>query len=145
MDAEKNVENVLDDLERTRALQCLNQIDLAELLNPAIESHDMFNVTDKDTFDSVMEVKRLWEGNLGRNPDNDANSDPDSDVSACTPELTCCELLQAALMLQKHIRTLNNPFARKLEMMLGSYGQQTCAFEMQNLKDTKVTDYFSCR
>ena len=71
----------------------------------------MFNVTDKDTFDSVMEVKRLWEGNLGGNPDNDVNSDLNSDVSACAPEPTCHKLLQVALMLQKHIGTLDNPFA----------------------------------
>ena len=58
MDAKKNVENVLDDLESTGALQCLNWMDLAELLNPAIESHDMFDATDKDIFDSVMEVKK---------------------------------------------------------------------------------------
>ena len=77
----------------------LNQMDLAELLNPAIESHNMFNATDEDIFNSVMEVKKLQEGNLGGDSDNDADLNSDLDVSACTPEPTHHELLQAALML----------------------------------------------
>jgi hypothetical protein len=44
--------------------------------------------------------------------------------------------------IMKPIEILNDPFARKLEVMLGSFGQQTHAVEMQGMTDTKVTDYF---
>jgi hypothetical protein len=45
-------------------------------------------------------------------------------------------------MLRKHVATLDDPFARKLEMMLGSFGQRTRVAEMQHTTDTKLTDYF---
>jgi hypothetical protein len=44
--------------------------------------------------------------------------------------------------IMKPIEILNDPFACKLEVMLGSFGQRTHAVEMQGMMDTKVTDYF---
>jgi hypothetical protein len=44
--------------------------------------------------------------------------------------------------IMKPIEILNDPFACKLEVMLG---QRTCAVEMQGMMDTKVTDYFVCK
>src|SRR6266567_3905964 len=57
----------------------------------------------------------------------------------------CCKLLQAVLMLRKHVVTFNNPFACKLKVMLGSFGQQTCVVKMQHIMDTKITGYFVCK
>lgn len=45
-----------------------------------------------------------------------------SDVELPAPGLTCCELLQAALMLKKHVALLNDPFSCKLEVMLSPVG-----------------------
>ena len=44
-------------------------------------------------------------------------------------------------MLKKHVAFLNDPFLRKLEVMLGLFGQQTHANKTQNRIDMKITDY----
>ncbi|KAH7924058.1 hypothetical protein BV22DRAFT_1014077 [Leucogyrophana mollusca] len=63
-----------------------------------------------------------------------------NNVSA--PGSTWNEALQAALVLRKYVGAVDDVFARKMEVMLGSFGQRTRAVEMQGFKDTKVTDYF---
>jgi hypothetical protein len=136
--AEKLVNNALDDLEATGALQRSNQMDIAAFLNPAVESHNMFEVTDEDIFEAVMDAKERRNAHGGDN-----NSDDNSDslgVPAQGP--TRRELLQAAVMLKRHLATINDPFSRNLEVMLGSFGQRTHAAEMQSMTDTKLTDYF---
>ena len=45
-------------------------------------------------------------------------------------------------MLKKYVALRDDPFSRKLEVMLGSFGQQTCADKMKNITETKITDYF---
>jgi hypothetical protein len=127
------VRRALDDLEATGVLHHSNRMDIAELLNPAVESHNLFDTTDEDIFNAVMDAKR-FEENGG---DDDDGGDNDDD-----PGPTRRELLQAVLMLRKHVATLDDPFARKLEMMLGSFGQRTRVAEMQHTTDTKLTDYF---
>jgi hypothetical protein len=92
-------------------------------------------VTDEDIFESVIDVKRLQEGTAGEDED-------DTDESA--PGLTRREALQAALTLRKYLGTINKPFARKMEVEIGSFGLQTQAVEMQGMSNTEITDYF-CR
>ena len=111
--------NALNDLKATRALQPSNWIDIAKLLT--VETINVFDVTDEDIFQSVllvMDVKRLRERTAGGN---------DDDVDVPTPRRTHREALQVALTSRKYIGA---PFARKLEVMLGSLGQQTRAVEM---------------
>ncbi|KAF9228610.1 DDE-domain-containing protein [Gyrodon lividus] len=138
--AETLVKNALDDLEATGALQPSNRMDIATLLSPAVETYNMFDATDEDIFESMMDVKMLQE----RNAKDDNNDDIDNSEPQA-PGLTRREALQAMLMLKKYIRTINNPFSHKFEVMLGSFGQQTHVAEMQDMKDTKLTDYFSCK
>ncbi|KAI6011138.1 hypothetical protein EDC04DRAFT_3145852 [Pisolithus marmoratus] len=45
-----------------------NQMDFTELFNPAIEAHDMFDVTDKDIFEAVMEVEQIQDANINDEP-----------------------------------------------------------------------------
>ncbi|KAG2046952.1 hypothetical protein BDR06DRAFT_1014303 [Suillus hirtellus] len=137
--AETLVKNALDDLEATGALQSSNQMDIAGLLNPAIETTNIFNATDEEIFGSVMDAKRLWEKAAGGNDD----SDDDSDIDVPAPGPTCCEALQATLTLRKYLGTFDEPLACKLKVMLGSSGQQTLAVKMQGMKDMTLTDYFS--
>ena len=92
-------------------------------------------MTDESIFESVMDVKRLQEGTAGEDED-------DTDESA--PGLTLCEALQAASTLRKYLGTINEPFTCKMEVEIGSFGQQTQAVEMQGMRNTKITDYF-CR
>jgi hypothetical protein len=137
------VKTALDDLEATGALQRLNRMNMAELLNPAIKSHNLFETTDKDIFNSVMDAKQ-FEKNVGGKGDGNGNSDNGNDDNNNDPALvpSHCELLQAALMLRKHVATINDPFACKLKGMLGSFGHRTHAIEMQRMTDTRLTDYF---
>ncbi|KAF8129353.1 hypothetical protein EV363DRAFT_1100456, partial [Boletus edulis] len=44
-------------------------------------------------------------------------------------------LSQAALLLRKHMVSWDDPFARKLETMLGSFGHSTRAVGMRGLRD----------
>ena len=64
-------------------------------------------------------------------------SDYDRGFSACN------EALQAALVVEKYIQELNDPFARKLEAIIDTFGWQTCLVEVQSLKPTVMTDYFT--
>jgi hypothetical protein len=60
-----SIKTALDDLDRTGALQHSNRMDTAaELLNPAVESHSLFDTTDEDIFNSVMDTKK-FERNAG--------------------------------------------------------------------------------
>ena len=46
------------------------------------------------------------------------------------------------MTLQKYVSTINEPIARKVEVVLESLGRATRTREMQGMKDTKLTDYF---
>ncbi|KIK76347.1 hypothetical protein PAXRUDRAFT_18282 [Paxillus rubicundulus Ve08.2h10] len=135
--AETLIENALDDLQATGALQALNWMDISALLNPALETCNIFDVTDEDIVESMMDVKKLWERNGGSDDDNDLDTDMP------VPGLAHCNALWAAIILRKYVRSFDDPFACKLEVMLGSFGQWTHAVEMQGMKDMKLTDCFS--
>ena len=132
-DAEKLITTALDNLETTGALQRSNHMDIAELLNPIAESLNVFNATDNDIFEMVMAAKAAQEANSDGSNEV-ANSD---NVRDAPTELvpTRQEVLQAAAVLRKYVNELDDLFARKLEMMLGSFGQRTWVLGVQNMKD----------
>ena len=53
------------------------------------------------------------------------------------------EALQAMLLLCRYTKGLNDPVAHTVETTLGSFTQRICMEEMQNMKDTKITSYFT--
>ncbi|KAF9234204.1 hypothetical protein BU15DRAFT_52907, partial [Melanogaster broomeanus] len=73
--------------------------------------------------------------------ERNGGDDDDDDINELAPSFTRREVLQAALMLRKYIAAFNNPSARKLKVMLGSFGQQTRVVE-KGMEDSKLTDYF---
>ena len=132
------ITTVLDKLEATGALQHSNQMDIPELLNPAIETNNIFGATNEDIYNSMMEARKLKEQDgLGDGDDVD------------TPELvlTRWEALQAAFILKRYLSTFNDDllFAHKLEVMVGLFGQQTWVAKMQGMIETKLTDFFARR
>ena len=131
--AERLLRGALNDLESTGVLQHSNRMDIAGLLNPAAEMSDIFEATNEDIYQSVMEAKKAQEG---------INDDMDSDLLV---ELGPArnEALQAVLILKRYVQDLDDPFARKLEMMLGSFGQRTRIAGMRSMKDSKLTSYFT--
>ena len=46
-------------------------------------------------------------------------------------------------IVKKYIQELNDPFARKLEAIIDTFGWQTCLVEVESLKPTVMTDYFT--
>ncbi|KAF9220445.1 hypothetical protein BS17DRAFT_787439 [Gyrodon lividus] len=133
--AENTIRDALDDLEATGVLQRSNQMDLAELLNPAAETHNIFEATDEDIYQAVMDAKAAREAN------GEGNSD-DVDSGPVEPGSTRNEALQAALVVGKYIKDFDDPFVRKLESMLGLLGKRTGVLEIQTMKDTKLNGYF---
>ncbi|EGN93815.1 hypothetical protein SERLA73DRAFT_155982 [Serpula lacrymans var. lacrymans S7.3] len=107
------VENALDKLEATWALQCSNCMAIAELLNLAFESHNILDATDKEICKSVMGAKTL------RETRNDNNGD-DNNISAPGP--TWNEALQAALVLRKASKILNSVQIKAIPTGLGYEG-----------------------
>ncbi|KAI6042341.1 hypothetical protein EDC04DRAFT_2600934 [Pisolithus marmoratus] len=52
----------------TLELNHSNQVVLTELFNPTVEAYDMFDATDKDIFEAVMEVEQVQDGNIDDEP-----------------------------------------------------------------------------
>ena len=55
------------------------------------------------------------------------------------------EALTATFTLKSYVADINEPFARKLEGILASFGQQTRLEEAQSLETTYIMDYFTCK
>ncbi|KAF8219477.1 hypothetical protein L208DRAFT_1418175 [Tricholoma matsutake] len=51
--------------------------------------------------------------------------------------------LAASLTLQWYVADLNDPHARKLEAILAGFGDQVCLQELQDMKPTLITSYFT--
>ncbi|KAI5982595.1 hypothetical protein EDD15DRAFT_2322708 [Pisolithus albus] len=49
----------------------------------------------------------------------------DSTTPAAVSGLTQKDALQASLLLREYVKDIDDPFACKLELMLGSFGQRT--------------------
>ncbi|KAF8547077.1 hypothetical protein OG21DRAFT_1573673, partial [Imleria badia] len=108
-------------LEKTGILQRSNRTDINELVNPAAKAHQIFDAMDEGIYEAVMDAKKVREA-LEKSGDLDGESDLDEVVELM---IMHGKALQAALSLRKFTRYLNDPFARKLEVMLvGLFGQQ---------------------
>ncbi|KAG8221765.1 hypothetical protein J3R82DRAFT_2072 [Butyriboletus roseoflavus] len=121
--AEKDIECALDALESVGVLQHCNRMNLAELLNPAVKTHNLFDVTNQNIYDAVMEAKKLQdaEDSLGsaNSAENSAHSDSDKPVDII---LTHSEALQAAWGLQKYVEGLDTAYASNFTVMLHVFG-----------------------
>ena len=60
--AETLVQSVLDNLEKTGALQPLNWMSITKFLNPAAEMHNLFEATENDIYEAVMDTKMVKDG-----------------------------------------------------------------------------------
>ncbi|KAI6120138.1 hypothetical protein EDD16DRAFT_1479251 [Pisolithus croceorrhizus] len=110
---------------------------LTELLNLAMETHNMYEASDEDIFTAVMDAKKVREMNT--------EGDEVSNDLAVPAELgpTCKEALQASLLLQEFVSDMDSPFACNLEVMLCSFGHRTRVLSMQGMENSKITDYFT--
>ena len=138
IDAEKEVKAALEALVATGVLQSNNRMSIEALLNPQEELLTIKETTDKEIFQAVMDAKKVCEESTYDKGDNDIEDDSPSYIIRPTHN----KVLQAALVVKKYIEELNNPFARKLEGIINSFGRQMRLIEAQALKPTVMTDYF---
>ena len=135
LDAEHEVERALDVLEKTGVLQRENRTSLEALLNP-VEEQDIVEVcSDMDIFKAVM---RDTEGR-----ETSGMDDGEEEVAADIPQPSRAEALSAVGTLQRYLSPMDNPFARKLEAVLASFGRQTRLEDVESMRDSSITDYFT--
>ena len=111
-------------------------MDILELLNPAVETVNVFDATDEEIYNSGMEAKKLCKSVVLKVSEGDDNE-------PVTPVTTCTKALQVALVLCKYTKDLNNPFTHKLELILSQFSQRTQMEGIQSMKDSKITAYFA--
>ena len=70
---------------------------------------------------------------------DDVDDDSDGPVE---PYPTCREVLKAVSTIGKYTNDLNDPFARKIEALLGSFTRQLRLEETGHMKNTVLTDFF---
>jgi hypothetical protein len=101
---------------------------LSELLNPAAETHKMFDASDQEIYEAVMESKQAQESS-------------ESTRGEAIP--TRAEALQAAWVSQKYTEVIDSTFVRKFESMLGAFWAGNSSD--QRMQDSKITDHFPCK
>ena len=94
-------------------------MDLAELLNPAAEMHNIFEATDRDIYQAVMDAKAVWEMNDAGNSDEVDNDHDEPDE----PGPTRGEALWAALVLGRYIWEFDDPFMRSWSQCSAQLGR----------------------
>ena len=135
-EAERQVEIALDDLVATGALRTQNRMDINALLNPDGESHILTETSDKEIYHAVMDSIKARENidiNGGDNVDDD---------SPMEPHPTRREVLRALSTISKCIEASNDPIARKLDTLMGTFSRQLRLNETQSMRPTLVTDFF---
>jgi len=136
VEAERQVQIALDDLVATGALQAKNRMDINTLLNPDDESHISTETSDKEIYHAVMDSIKARE-----NIDINGGDDVDDD-SPVEPPPTRREVLKALSTIGKCLEDSNDPIARKLDTLLGTFNWQLRLKEIQNMRPTLVTDFF---
>jgi hypothetical protein len=131
--AETQVECTVDKLVSSGVLQSANRMDIESLLNLEEESVGALNeTTDEEIFQAVLDAQEAAQ-------DDGGDGDDDETVEACP---TCCEVLQAAAVINRYIDSVDDPVARKLEAILGSFGQLMRLEVLCSMVPTQLTDYF---
>jgi hypothetical protein len=136
--AEQQVNDALDALVETGALQKSNRMDIEALLNPADERTIINEATDIEIFEAIMDARKKREKS-GITGSNDVD-DPGPIKHCPTPS----EALRAISLITDYIDTIDDPIARKLEGLLGSLSHRICMERSRGMTETAITDYFHC-
>ncbi|KAF9501872.1 hypothetical protein BDN71DRAFT_1438594 [Pleurotus eryngii] len=116
-------------------LQRGNRMAIEELLNPVSERENIDNISAEEIFRSVQEMREAMEM-------MEVNGGDDGEDGVIEEKPTRKEALTAAATLGKYISDINEPFARKLEAILASFGRQTRLEATCSLEPSFITDYF---
>jgi hypothetical protein len=132
--AERRVEEALDELESTGALQHTNRMNIDTLLNPAHESQLLDDTSDEEIFKAVQDSRKEAEASVNSGFNDDAP------IDTCP---TRRELLQAVSVINDYVNTLDSTFARKMEAVLASFNRQLRLDESRGMTSTHISDYFT--
>lgn len=144
--AEKEVVELLTQLERTGVVKRANMMDLGQLLNPEMENKLIDDVSDVEIFEAVQSgQKTKWVegalaavGGLGGLRDDDES---DSEVAALDKPSRAAAL-EASSVLQRFLSDFDDQFSRQFRASLAKFGRQTRLEQVHNLQATTITDYF---
>ena len=137
LDAEKEVEAALNNLESIGVLRKSNRMGIEALLNPIEESQAMDESSDEDICRAVMNARRAQENSEGNGGDDDADDDvePEDIISRQ-------EVLRAVSIIDGYVAGVDDPVARKMEGLLHSFRKQLHLEAERNMVATSITDYF---
>lgn len=123
----------LDSLVATGALQQANVMSIEFLLNPPDEHGSMHApITDEEIYQEVLQSQEVEGITIVDDDELDQEEQPSRR-----------EALNAMATLQRFAITMDDPVARKLEGILGSFGRQMRLEEAKGLVDNKITQYFA--
>lgn len=134
--AERQVEEALNRLVATGALQTKNRMNIEALLNPPGKSHVLTETSDQEIYQAVIDAIDAHENievNGGDVIDNDGPIEPPP---------TQHDILKAVSTIGKYTNDLSDPLARKIEALLGTFARQLCFEETRAMKDALLTDFF---
>ena len=134
---EQQVEAALDDLVATGALQRYNRMDIESLLNPAGESHTLSETSDTEIYQAVVEAIEARE-----NVEINGGDEGDDDDISFEPRPNRRDVLKAVSTIGRFIGDWNDPIARKMEVLLGSFNRQLRYNETQGMRNATLTDFF---
>ena len=103
--AERQVEQALNSLVATGALQTTNHMSIEVLLNPPAESQMMDKVTDQEIYQAVMEAREAHE-----NMEMTGGDDIDEDCTV-EPSPTRQQVLEAMHTIRRYTDELDGPIA----------------------------------
>ena len=111
-------------------------MDIEALLNPAGESHILTETSDEEIYQAVID-------SISARENIEINGGDDVDVDGpVEPYPTRREVLKAVSTIGKYTNDLNDPFAQKIEALLGSFTKQLHLEETKRMKNTVLTDFF---
>jgi hypothetical protein len=87
-----------------------------------------------------MDAKMAQEGGKGGSDRVDMKDDLDATAE---PGPTRTQALQTSLLLRKSLAYMDDPAARELEAMLGSFGRMTRVHQMRSMEKGEITDFFT--
>jgi len=136
------VEAALDELVATGAPQTANHMDIDSLLDQLGESLVLTEVSDKKIYQAVINAIAAHD-NLDLNGHDDGNDGDSIEEASLEPPPSWRDVAKAVATINRYIEELNDPLARKVEALLGTFNRQLHLNEAKSLKDTLMTDYFT--
>jgi len=117
-------------------------MDIDSLLDPLGKSLVLTEVSDKEIYQAVIDAIAARD-NLDLNGHDDGDDGDGIEEASLEPPPSWRDVAKAVATINRYIEELNDPLARKVEALLGTFNQQLRLNEAKSLKDTLMTGYFT--